>query len=185
MPCPARSQSLGPPGPVPRQHVSPLHTVRELDQGPQAPDQVSDRAAQSQVLSGVRPCSPLPARHPLRGPSSLNLASYPSQGISPDPMQTSPQPSAITAPSPPGRAPWSALRVRRDEVAAASGRLSLAGAGSGGGAGGWAPARGCQGSRHACLRAGGMAPSRLSLGAPAPQSPVQTGKQAQNGWWHP
>lgn len=61
-------------------------------------------------------------------------------------------------------------------MAAASGRLGLAGAGSGGGAGGWAPARGCQGSRHVCLRARGMAPSCLSLGAPAPQSPVQTGK---------
>lgn len=61
-------------------------------------------------------------------------------------------------------------------MAAASGRLGLAGAGSGGGAGGWALARGCQGSRHTCLRARGMAPSHLSLGALAPQSPVQTGK---------
>lgn len=61
-------------------------------------------------------------------------------------------------------------------MAAASGRLGLAGAGSGGGAGGWAPARGCQGSRHVCLRARSLAPSRLSLGALVPQSPVQIGK---------
>lgn len=61
-------------------------------------------------------------------------------------------------------------------MAAASGRLGLAGAGAGGGGGDWALARGCQGSRHACLRARSLAPSCLSLGALAPQFPLQIGK---------
>lgn len=61
-------------------------------------------------------------------------------------------------------------------MAAASGRLSLARAGGGGGAGGWALARGCQGSHHMCLRARSLIPSHLSLGALVPQSLVQIGK---------
>lgn len=61
-------------------------------------------------------------------------------------------------------------------MAAASGRLSLAGVGGGGGARGWALAMGCQGSSHTCLRARTLGPSGLSLRALVSQSLEQRGK---------
>lgn len=61
-------------------------------------------------------------------------------------------------------------------MAAASGRLGLAGTGGGGEAGGWVLARGCRGSRHECLRARSPISSRLRLRAFVPHSLVWIGK---------
>lgn len=170
--CPASSQGLGPPGPVPRQHIpSPFpHTHQG---GWTRAHRLLIRCltgdAHSQVFSEAHVYSLSPTgNHPLRG-------LQPQPRAFPQPLQTSPQPN-YHSPSPPGRASLLAVRVRRAEVAAASRRLNLAGAGGGGGAGDWALARGYQGSRHACLRARSLIPSHLSLGALVPLSLVQIGK---------